>query len=167
MYYFELLRGLFANDIRYLLVGGLAVNLHGIPRVTHDVDIIIAMERKNILKLNKLLKGLGYKPRLPVDPDDLANPATVVNWINDRNMKAFSYYHQNDYKVVDIVIVHDINFDAAFMRKRVTKVEDFEVYLLSIDDLIKMKSKVGRSQDLSDVEMLNKLKSYLGDDNDG
>ncbi len=71
MFYDELMVEMQKNGIRYLLVGGLAVNLHGVPRFTHDVDIIISMEPSNVLKLNMVLKKLGYKPRLPVDPDDI------------------------------------------------------------------------------------------------
>lgn len=41
MYYFEVLGGLYKNKVRYLIVGGLAVNLSGVPRVTQDIDIII------------------------------------------------------------------------------------------------------------------------------
>lgn len=50
MFYFEILEGLYNNKIKYLIVGGLAVNLYGIPRVTQDIDIILSMDKENILK---------------------------------------------------------------------------------------------------------------------
>ena len=95
MYYFEILEGLYKSKVRYLVAGGLSVNLYGVPRVTQDIDIVIAMDRENVLKITSLLKELGYVPRLPVSPDDLANPDKVKDWIENKNLKAFSFYHKN------------------------------------------------------------------------
>ena len=118
MFYFELLKELFDRQIQYLIVGGLAVNLHGIPRVTQDIDIIILMTKSNIKKLNSVLKELDYIPRLPINPDDLMNPEIVKTWIKDRNLKAFSFHHKtDDYKGVDIVLVHPLDFlSKAFVK---------------------------------------------------
>ncbi len=166
MYYFELLEGLFKSNIRYLLAGGLSVNLYGVPRVTQDIDIIIAMDKENILKLTSLLKESGYVPRLPVSPDDLTNPDNVKDWIENRNLKAFSFYHKKDnYKVIDIVLVHPLDFEISFKNKTVKKVKDIDIYLTSIDDVIKMKEFSGRAQDLSDIEMLNKVRKYMEEKN--
>ncbi len=162
MYYFEILEGLYKSDIKYLIVGGLSVNLYGIPRVTQDIDIVIAMNKENILKLTSLLIESGYVPRLPVSPDDLANPDKVKNWIENKNLKAFSFYHKKDnYKVIDIVLVHPLDFEMSFKNKTVKKAKDIDIYLASIDDIIKMKDFSGRAQDLSDIEMLNKIRKYL------
>jgi hypothetical protein len=59
MYYFEILEGLYKSNVRYLITGGLSVNLYGIPRVTQDIDIVIAMDKGNVLKLTSLLKESG------------------------------------------------------------------------------------------------------------
>ncbi len=161
MYYFEILKGLYKSNVRYLLAGGLSVNLYGVPRVTQDIDIVIAMDKENVLKLTFLLEELGYVPRLPISPDDLANPDNVKDWIENRNLKAFSFYHKKDnYKVIDIVLVHPLDFERSFNNKTVKKAKDIDLYLASIDDLIKMKEFSGRAQDLSDIEMLNKVRKY-------
>ena len=166
MYYFEILEGLYRNNIRYLIVGGLSVNLYGIPRVTQDIDIVIAMDKENVLKLTSLLKESGYVPRLPVNPDDLANPDKVKDWIENKNLKAFSFYHKKDnYKVIDIVLVHPLDFEMSFKNRTVKKAKDIDIYLASIDDVIKMKEYSGRAQDLSDIEMMNKAKKFMGEKN--
>ncbi|MFQ5715435.1 MAG: hypothetical protein ACE5GU_15535 [Candidatus Scalinduaceae bacterium] len=162
MYYFEILEGLYKSNVRYLLADGLSVNLYGIPQVTQDIDIVIAMDKENVLKLTSLLKESGYVPRLPVSPDDLANPDKVKDWIENKNLKAFSFYHKKDnYKVIDIVLVHPLDFEMSFKNRTVKKAKDIDIYLASIDDVIKMKEFSGRTQDLSDIEMLNKVKKYL------
>jgi len=166
MYYFEILEGLYKSKVRYLIAGGLSVNLYGVPRMTQDIDIVIAMDRENVLKITSLLKELGYVPRLPVSPDDLANPDKVKDWIENKNLKAFSFYHKNEnYKVIDIVLVHPLNFEKSFKNRTVKRAKDIDIYLASIDDVVKMKEFSGRSQDLSDIEMLNKVRKYLEEKN--
>jgi hypothetical protein len=160
MFYFEILEGLDKEKIKYLIVGGLSVNLYNVPRMTQDIDIIISMDRENILKVVSLLKNLDYVPRLSVNPDDFADTDKVKDWIENRNLKAFSFYHKKDnYKVIDIVLVHPLNFDKAFENKTVKKAKDIEIYLVSIDDLIRMKEFSGRPQDFSDIEMLKKVRN--------
>lgn len=162
MFYFEILEGLYKSKIRYLVVGGLSVNLYGVPRVTQDVDIVIAMDEENVLKITSLLQELGYVPRLPVNPKDLANHDKVKDWIENKNLKAFSFYHtDNPYKVVDIVLVHPLDFEKSFINRTVKKAKGIDIYLASLDDIIKMKEFSGRSQDLSDIEMLKKARKYL------
>ena len=162
MYYFEILKELFNRKIDYLIVGGLAVNLYGVPRVTQDIDIIIAFDKKNIFTLNGVFKNLGYIPRLPgVDPEELADPVVRKDWIENRNLKAFSFYHTKDtYKAVDIVLVHPLDFNKAFQHKTIKKAQGITINLVSMDDLIAMKSFSGRQQDLSDIELLKKIQQY-------
>jgi len=162
MYYFEILEELFNRKIDYLIVGGLAVNLYGVPRVTQDIDIIIAFDKENILELNGVFRRLGYVPRLPgVDPEELANPVVRDDWIANKNLKAFSFYHTKDsYKAVDIVLVHPLDFAKSFQNKTTKKVQGIVINLVSLDDLIRMKSFSGRQQDLSDIELLKKIQQY-------
>ena len=162
MYYFEVLEALYRNKVKYLIVGGLAVNLYGVPRVTQDIDLIISTSRSNIAKLLTVLKNLGYIPRLPVDPSQLAEPDKVKDWTRNKNLKAFSFHHKKDnFRVVDIVLVHPLDFEQSFKNKTIKKVKDVKIYLVSIDDLIKTKEKSGRAQDLSDIELLRKAKKFL------
>ena len=162
MFSFELLNVLYRKKIKYLIVGGLAVNLHGVPRVTQDIDIIISMDENNISILLESLKALGYIPRLPVDPKGLLNPFIVRDWIEKRNLKAFTFYNKKDnFKEIDIVLSYPITFDQAYDKKIVKEVEQIKIYLISLDDLITMKNSAGRKQDLSDVILLKKLKEEL------
>ena len=94
MFYIDLLEQLYHHHVKYLIVGGLAVNLYGVPRVTQDIDIIVFITPDNIRKFNQILKGLDYIPRLPVNPDDIANPDILKEWVENKNLKAFSFYHR-------------------------------------------------------------------------
>ncbi|MDG6220572.1 MAG: hypothetical protein QCI38_03890, partial [Candidatus Thermoplasmatota archaeon] len=151
------------GGVRYLVVGGLAVNLYGVPRVTQDIDIIISTDKKNIEKMISSLKKLGYKPRLPVAPEDLMDDAKVKDWITNRNLKAFSFIHnKNSYKSVDILLVHPLDFEKAFRNKTIKRVNEIDIYLASIEDLIETKQIAGRAQDISDVEHLERVEKMGG-----
>jgi hypothetical protein len=164
MYYFEILEALYKKRVEYLIAGGLAVNLYGVPRVTQDIDLIISTTKTNITNLLSVLKKLGYQPRLPVNPKDLMDPEKVKDWVENRNLKAFSFYHKKDYyKIVDILLVHPLDFEKSFGNKTIKKLDQIEIYLVSLNDLIKMKKAGGRLQDQSDIKMLKKVKKFMGE----
>ena len=166
-YYFDVLEALSKNKIKYLVGGGLAVILHGAERFTHDIDIIISMNEENILTFNKVLKKLDYIPRVPVNPDDLANKDQVIKWINEKNMKVFSFFNKHDnLKVIDLLINHSLDFDKSYKERVVKKVKDCEINLLSIDDLIRMKELAGRDKDKFDILELKKVKKVKEKYND-
>lgn len=54
MFYLEVFRALEEHKVRYLLVGGLAMNLHGVPRMTMDIDLVIALDTKNLERFTLL-----------------------------------------------------------------------------------------------------------------
>jgi hypothetical protein len=62
MFYEDLFAALHAGQIRYLVVGAVAMNLHGAPRMTADLDLVVDLERGNLAKMLDLLDGLGYRP---------------------------------------------------------------------------------------------------------
>jgi hypothetical protein len=65
------------NDagVRYVVVGGLAVVLHGHARLTVDVDLVVDLGEDQALKAIETLVRLGLRPRVPVNPRDFADPA--------------------------------------------------------------------------------------------
>lgn len=164
MYYLEVLEELHKNNINYLLVGGLAVNLYGIPRITQDIDLILRMNKENLIKAVSILKNLGYITRLAVNPEGIADESTREMWINEKNMIAFSFYNnENSFKVVDIIIKHNLDFDKSFASRTVLEAGNIEISLASIDDIISMKKISGREQDISDIRMLSRIKDLTGD----
>jgi len=161
MFYIDLLKSLYDNKIKYLIVGGVAVNLHGVPRATFDFDLVISTDRSNILSLLKVLGEGNYIPTLPEDPIHLADPQKVEYWIKEKNLIAFSFYNEkHSHQVIDIIIKHPLDFQEAFNRKITKSVDNFELYLASIEDLITMKMESARPKDMKDIEFLNKAKEF-------
>src|SRR3989338_1861873 len=85
LYYEDIFRKLQEKNIRYLLIGGVAVNLWGIERATGDIDIAIAMDTDNILKFVEAVKELGFIPKAPVKPEEFADPKKRKEWQEEKN----------------------------------------------------------------------------------
>src|SRR5438477_184989 len=81
-----------AADVRYLVVGGVAVVLHGHLRTTGDLDLVVQLERANLLRAVKALEGLGYRPRPPVALSAFADAAARQTWIRDKGLTVFSLW---------------------------------------------------------------------------
>ena len=78
-----------AARVRYLIAGGIAVNIHGYQRMTADLDLVVQLETTNLLNALRALSTLGYKPTLPVKAEQFADAAMRQTWIETKNMKVF------------------------------------------------------------------------------
>lgn len=141
--------------VDYLVIGGLAVNLFGVPRLTYDVDLMILLEKENVKRLMARLTRWGYKPKIPVDPLDFADETKRNSWIEEKGMKAFNFYSEDSpVGEIDIVINSPIPYHALKERAVVIPLQEIRIPVISIHDLITLKLHAGRKQDLSDVEYL-------------
>src|SRR4030043_915930 len=103
--YLTIFKKLNEKNIRYIGVGGIAVNLYGIPRMTYDIDLLLHLEDKNLKKFLKLMKQWGFKPRVPVDIMDFADKDKRECWIKNRHMKAFNLINPaRPMSEIDIII---------------------------------------------------------------
>ncbi|MDD5224876.1 MAG: hypothetical protein PHE84_12900 [bacterium] len=148
------------NDLKidYLVVGGLAVNFHGIPRMTYDVDLAVKLTKENILKVVRQLTEWGYKPKAPVKPEEFADPKARARWMKEKNMKAFNFYH-HEQPLAEIDLVFDLPVSYSRLKANAVfiRISEELIPVIRIRDLIVVKTKSGRKQDLSDVENLKRI----------
>lgn len=85
MFYLELFQKLESANIRYMLVGGLAMNLYGVPRSTMDVDIVLAMDQGNLRAFFAMAKQMNMQPVAPVSMEDFLDPVVRKSWVKDKN----------------------------------------------------------------------------------
>lgn len=153
--------------IRYVVVGGLAVVLHGHPRLTADVDIVLDLEPVSAKKAMEALKAIGLKARAPVDPAAFADPGQRKSWIADKGMTVFTLYSPaNSLLSLDLFVRDPIPFESLWSRSKMIDLGAVKIHVASIDDLIVMKRAVARPQDLLDVEALEALKKRTNRDFD-
>jgi len=149
--------------VRYLIAGGLAVVAHGVVRFTADVDLILAVDQPNLRSAIAALGALGYQPRAPVPFAQFADPAVRRSWATQKNMTVFSLFSpQHSATEVDLFLEPPIDFDAAVSRAvRMEISPGVLATFCCVDDLIEMKQKVGRPQDLADIAELKCIRGIM------
>jgi hypothetical protein len=156
---------LITNGVRFVVVGGVAVNAHGVPRFTADIDLIVELEQENVLRLARCMTRLGFKPKVPVPPEALADPANRESWQREKNMRVFSFQHPDrPYEIVDIFVNEPMPFGELWAKKELVPFGRIALPVIGIDHLLQLKRDAGRLQDLSDIEALERLKEVLADE---
>lgn len=155
-----------ATGTRYVVVGGVAVNLHGYQRFTKDIDLVIELVPDRALKALEALRTIGYKPNVPVKLADFADPTIREGWIRDKGMTVFQMYSDQTRLSVDIFVRYPVDFDELWNQATAVDLPGASPRIASIDHLIRMKREAGRAQDLLDIEKLTKLKQYLDEQNE-
>mgnify|MGYP001561710270 CR=1 FL=1 len=157
--YLAIFKKLNEAGIEYIVVGGVAINLYGIPRMTYDIDLLLNLEDQNVRKFVQLLNKWGFKPKVPVDIMDLGEEDKREDWIRNKHMKAFNLVNpQWAISEIDIVIDSPVDYEKGHERVNYIVLQGVSIPVLSIDDLIKMKEKTGRLQDNADIRYLRELK---------
>jgi hypothetical protein len=162
LFYEDVLNGLAAAGVPFVVVGGVAVNLQGVPRFTADLDVAVALDGVSLATAARVLTGLGLRCRLPVSDEDLRNPDAVRGWIAERNLKAITFVDPAEpLREVDVVVDSPVPFEELERTADRLAAGTVTVPVASIDALIRMKEGSGRAQDASDVEALRRVKEVL------
>lgn len=158
MFYLDLFRELQAGNVRYLLVGGVAVNLHGAERMTMDVDLMIAQDADNLPRFVAVARKLRLKPILPVTLEQFCDAATLEEWVRERHMLAFQLRSPEiEAPSVDILVNPVVRFESAYARRVRMEVQGVEISLAAVEDLVALKQGTGRAIDQSDINALHRL----------
>ena len=101
------------------------------------------------------MQKLGYKPKVPVKPEEFADENKRKEWIEKKNMVVFSFYHpKNPFDVIDVFVDHPKPFAIMFKAKKTVKLLRQNVHAASLEDMIYMKRKAGRPKDSFDIRFL-------------
>lgn len=164
----RVLRALEGAGVRYLVVGGVAVVLHGHPRFTADLDLALALEPANISAGFTALGELGYRPRVPVSLEVFSDPDRRQRLVAEKGMTVLSFSSPElPMTEVDVFADPPFSFDEAYARARRFDLGGVSVPAASIQDLIAMKRRAGRAKDLEDVAALEQLARDAGEPGDG
>lgn len=137
----EFIKLLNENKVKYLVVGGYAVALHGHPRYTKDLDIWIELSPENAKKILLALEVFGFGS-LDLKTDDFLEEDQVIQLGFPPN------------RIDIITALKDVTFKECYKSKLQVIIEDVEINFISLEDLKKNKRATGRPQDLADVENL-------------
>ncbi|MCX7147946.1 MAG: hypothetical protein NTY05_00840 [Rhodocyclales bacterium] len=154
----ELLQSLTDAQVHYVLVGGLAVQLHGFLRATFDIDLVLAMNDENLVRFINVAKNYGLQPGIPVPIESLRNAEQIDQWHREKGMLAFSLREpQTAGSVVDVLVRPDVTFEKLFANAVEGHLFGRRVLIASIDDLLAMKRIANRPKDRIDIEALERI----------
>ena len=137
----EFLLLLNSKKIEYLVVGGYAVGYHGYPRATGDMDIWIAINEQNAMKMVEALKEFGF------DPPELQKEL----FLKDQKVIRMGVPPM---RLEILTSIDGVNFKTCFNNRVIADFGDFKVNFISRDDLLINKRASGRPQDLVDFDKL-------------
>lgn len=160
MIYEEVFHTLQKANIRYVVVGGMAVNFHGALRSTADLDLMVYLEdNQNVLRFAQAMNNLGYKPRVPVPAEDLANSQKRKEWQEEKGALVFTFLKTKSFESVDVFLNHPIAFDDVFSRRKRVIIDDIEISVASLQDLKTLKKLAGRDKDLMDIKAIEQIEN--------
>lgn len=138
----EFIQSLSVNQVRYLIVGGYAVALHGHPRYTKDMDVWIEASLENATKIVKALEHFGFGS-LGLKEGDFLVPQQVIQLGHPPNR-------------VDILNnIAGVDFAHCYASRVAVDLDGLTVDFIDLDNLKKNKRATGRTQDLADLENLS------------
>lgn len=142
---------LLKNNVNYLTIGGLAVNIYGYGRNTGDIDIIIEDTLINRENLRNALKELGI-----VDFENILTMQFIAGW-TDINLN----FNLRLDIMTSIKGLENKPFRELMKQATITEINDVQVYFLDYENLIIAKKAANRLKDLLDIEELEKIRRDL------
>lgn len=160
MFYLDLFAALNRHQVSYVLIGGLAVALHGVERNTMDVDVCVVVSSDNMSRLTAAAKELNLQPMLPVPLSALEDIDTLRRWHTERHLQAFALRSDQLAGVtLDVLLFPPVDPNDLVKRAQQLVIAGVPVALACIDDLIALKQRAGRPIDLADIEHLKRLQT--------
>jgi len=160
-FYIPIFKLLNKEDVKYVVVGGIATILHGYVRATADIDLVVDLQTDEATKVIDTLSIAGFKPKIPVQAIEFVDKAKRKQWIEDKGMQVFSMYNPEQPALkIYLFIEYPIPFNELWQHSVVMDLGETTVRVCSIDDLVTMKQQAGRHKDLADIEQLTKIKEY-------
>ena len=154
----ERLGYLAAANVRFVVVGGVAVVIHGHARLTVDLDLVLDLDPENVRRAIEALTARGLRPLLPVNAQDFADADIRRQWVNTRNMQVFTMRDPHSpLLTIDLFATEPIPFADLWARSETVSLGGGNVRVASINDLIAMKRVASRPLDLVDIEKLEAI----------
>ena len=144
--YEKLLAKLARADVKFIIVGGVAVALNGFVRTTEDVDILIEASTDNVVRLLDLLGHFGEGHARALSPADFSDSEGAIRIIEDFPLDVFT-------------IMRGQRYTDLLGATKTTQIDDVVVRYLNAEALIALKSDSQREQDRIDVSALQSLKN--------
>lgn len=140
----EFLRLLNSEKVKYLLLGGYAVNFHGYQRFTGDIDVWISMGPGNAERVCAALTKFGF-------------PASTLNPVDFQERGRVFQFGRVPIRIDILTAPSGIEFEDCYARRIESTLDGIPVPVISLKDLQTNKAASGRPKDLADLAELGKV----------
>lgn len=157
--YEEILAALVDAEVDFIIGGGVACVLHGVERVTMDVDLAVATDYENFSKFLDVMERLGLKPRVPIDPLSLLNDKVLAHIIHEKKALVFSFVDPDrPTRHVDMFLRSDLNHSALVDHVETLEFHGKSLKVVTKEKLLEIKLAIDppRLKDQIDIEFLRK-----------
>lgn len=165
----EILSTLHDSGVEYIVCGGVALVLHGVERMTLDLDLSLNMNSTNLGRFLHAMKKLGLTPRAPVPAESIMDENKRLAMIREKNAVVFSFIDtRNPYRQVDVFLTDRFSYEQLSGHADTVSVGDISVKLVSKKKLLEMKKAIKplRDKDRFDIQSLEKLLKKAGSDHE-
>jgi hypothetical protein len=156
----EIIYGLADRGVDFIIGGGVAAVLHGVERVTMDLDIAVDLSAANMAKFKAAIDELGLKPRVPIPIEKLADPAIVRQMIDEKHAVVFSLTDPNNpLRHLDLFIRPELTYLALKPHTVNVEADGRILRVLSASHLLALKEAIQppRPKDVLDIAELRAL----------
>jgi hypothetical protein len=134
---------LLSHRVEFLLVGGYALAFHGAPRFTEDIDLCVAANPENARRLQDVIRSFGFGKTGLSEADFLQRDQIVQLGVAPNR--------------IDLLTgLSGVTWGEAWESRQVMNLDDLQLSVIGREALIRNKRATGRTQDLADVERLER-----------
>ena len=153
----KILKELVAGGVDFILGGGVACVLHGVERVTMDVDVAVHMASANWDRLILVMNKMGLVPRAPVRPETLADPKVRQAMVEEKKALVFTFIHPYEPSLqLDVFLRPELSYEALKPHAQPMDIGELSLQVASPGKLLALKKGIqpARQKDLLDIAVL-------------
>jgi hypothetical protein len=156
--------GLQKAGVDCVVAGAVALNLHGVPRMTYDLDLVAAPEEENFLRAARQLFEWGYSCDPPLKPGEIARAEVRRRLVSEG--RAVLRFRNGGSDIGEVDVALDVGVPYAQLRGRavVMQLYGLAVPVMALVDLAEVKRRMGRAEDVEDVRTIEILEALIAGD---
>jgi hypothetical protein len=154
------------RHVQFVVAGGVAMVLHGVERMTLDLDIAVSLDQENLYRFLAALRQLGLVPRAPLPAETILDRSRIEAVILEKNALVFTFWNPSEpYKQVDMFLTKENSFDDLISDAHSLTIRGRRIFVASRRKLIEMKSRVQpiREKDVTDIRELRRIDTSSGE----
>jgi hypothetical protein len=138
----EFLSCLTSHGVKFLIVGAHALAVHGRPRATADIDVLVEPSKANAKKLGAALHAFGFEQYAAAAAEHFAAPERMATLGHE------------PVRIDILSSITGVSFRDAWKGRVSVRIDDMDLAVLGLDELKRAKRAAGRPKDLLDLALL-------------